>query len=87
MLNVTNNASAHMNQLLENANAPEDAALRFVIEGNTLGLKLDNERSGDTSFSHEEKTVLVLDEQVSQLLDDRTLDVEEGEQGEQLKLM
>lgn len=80
MLNVTENAAGHLAQILEQA--PEDAVVRFVPEGNSLALRLDNERPGDTTFAHGEKTVLALDSQVAEALSEKTLDVQPTPEGQ-----
>lgn len=85
MLNVTETAASHLSEML--SQAPEGVAIRFVPEANTLVPKLDNPRPGDAEFEHDGQTVLVLDSQVADTLDDKTLDVQAGEQGPQLVLM
>jgi Fe-S cluster assembly iron-binding protein IscA len=84
MLSVTENAAAHLAEMLNEA--PDEAAVRFVPQGNGLLPQLDSERPGDTKFTHDEKTVLVLDQQISELLADKTLDVKDMGQGPQLAL-
>jgi len=87
MLAVTEAAGAHMAQLLAEAEAPEDVALRFVHAERGLVVRLDNARPGDETFSHEGRTVLVLDEQVAQLLAENTLDVRDEGDGPRLTLV
>jgi hypothetical protein len=48
---------------------------------------LDNARPGDETFDYEGRTVLMLDAQVSQVLDDSTLDVEATDEGPKLILL
>jgi Fe-S cluster assembly iron-binding protein IscA len=86
MLTVTDAAAEHLSGLLDQAEAPEDVAVRFVLSEEGLGLELDNERPGDATFNHETRTVLVVDEMVNALLDNRTLDVESGDEGIALTL-
>jgi len=76
MLTVTEAASARLAEILKQEEFPEEAAIRFVREAGGLRLQSDNERPGDTTFQHEGRTVLLLDEQVSELLADETLDVD-----------
>lgn len=84
MLTVTDSAGALLSDML--SEAPDEAAVRFVPQGNGLAPKLDAERPGDATFTHDEKTVLVLDPQISELLADKTLDVQQTPQGPQLAL-
>ena len=86
MLTVTETAGAHLSQMLGQVNASEDMAVRVVVEEDGLALKLDSESDGDATFEHEGKTVLVLDGPVSELLDDKTLDVADDGEGPKLSL-
>ena len=87
MLTVTEAASAHLRRILDEAGQPEDVVARFVREGSKAALRADTVKSGDVTFEHEGQTVLVADEAVSEMLADRTLDVQETEDGPQIKLV
>ncbi|MFQ6048630.1 MAG: hypothetical protein ACE5K7_04630 [Phycisphaerae bacterium] len=87
MLAVTEAAGAHMAQMLSEAEAPADVAIRFILAGRGLTLRLDSPRPGDATFDHEGRTVLVLDEEVSKLLADNTLDVQDAGEGPRLTLV
>jgi len=78
MLTVTEAASAHLAELLEQQDVPEDIAIRFICEQEGVALRPDNQREGDTTFQHEGRTVLLLDAQASELLAGNTLDVEDA---------
>lgn len=86
MLTITEPASAHLRKLLDDANAPDEAAVRFIMGQQGLSLKMDNQQPGDQIFEHNGRTVLLLDDQLSNLLADRTLDVKETERGTMLAL-
>jgi Fe-S cluster assembly iron-binding protein IscA len=86
MLTVTQAASEHLAEMLDGANAPDEVAVRFVVEGNDLILRLDTARPGDATFDHEGRTVLLLEDGVSGLLDDSKLDVEDSDAGRKLTL-
>ncbi|UCD28480.1 MAG: hypothetical protein JSV03_15575 [Planctomycetota bacterium] len=86
MLTVTEPASAHLANMLVEAEAPEDVAVRFILQGKGLAMGLDREQPEDDSFDHQGKTVLLMDKQISELLTDKTLDVEDTEEGQQLSL-
>lgn len=82
MLTVTEAASAHLARMIKRQNGPENIALRIVYEGQSAALRQDSDRTGDTTFQHAGRTVLLLDAQVSELLAEDTLDLE----GTKLKL-
>ena len=87
MFIVTEAAGGYLTAVLDNANASEETAIRLVLEGNTLTPQLDNARPGDETFDHEGRMILMLDAQVSQVLDDSTLDIEATDEGPKLILL
>jgi hypothetical protein len=87
MFMMTETAGEYLTAVLDNANASEETAIRFVLEGNTLTPKLDNAGPGDEKFDYAGRMVLILDAQVSQALDDSTLDVEATDEGPKLILL
>ena len=83
MLSLSYTADERLDHMLADSEAPEDAVMRFVLDGNGFNLGIDTVRPGDTTFDHLEKVVLAIDEQVSKLLADRKLDVNiSGEKSE-----
>jgi Fe-S cluster assembly iron-binding protein IscA len=86
MLTMTEAAGAHLVDLLGEAEVPEDVAIRFVVEEEELTLRLDKECPGDEALSHEGKTVLLLDEEMSPMLSGKTLDIEPSDDGPKLTL-
>ena len=87
MLTVTEDARVHLAKVLDNADVPADAAVRFVAEDDKIKPKLDRIRSGDVMFEFAGKTVLALDEQMSLTLDDHILDVDDDSNGARLILL
>jgi hypothetical protein len=87
MFAITYEAGEYLTELLDNANVSEETAIRFVFEDNALTPRLDIGRPGDVSFDHEGRTVLVLDNHVSQAVSDHTLDVKTTDEGPQLVLL
>jgi len=87
MLMLTEAACGYLTTVLDNANAQDVTAVRFVLEENTLTPMLDNSRPGDETFDHNGRPVLLLDAQVSQVLADSTLDVQATEEGPRLVLL
>jgi Fe-S cluster assembly iron-binding protein IscA len=88
MFSITADAGAHLAQILAGADEPaeSDPVIRMVMGKDGLGLQLDSEKPGDTGYEYEGETVLVVDEQLLPMLEDRTLDLETSEQGESLTL-
>lgn len=84
MLTVTDAAAAHLDSML--SQAPDGAAVRFVLNGNHLEPRLDSSREGDTTYKHGERVVLLVEPQMSEVLSNRVLDAQAGEQGTQLTL-
>ena len=77
MLAVTEAARTRLAQLLGQEGVPEEAAVRLVHEGDGITMQSDAERPGDEVFQHSGRTVLVLDAQVSEMLSESTLDIDE----------
>ena len=75
MLHVTEAASGYLNDVLDRINAPSDSAVRIVAVPGGLKTTIDEERSGDQHYDHEGRKVLLLDPEVADRLDGRTLDV------------
>ena len=86
MLTVTESATAHLAEILDDADAAEGVAIRFVLDEEGLALTLDGFQEGDYTFSHGERLVLLLDDEASKLLTDQTLDVEDTEDGPELSI-
>ena len=79
MLTITEIASAYLAAMLAQAGAPEEVAVRFVPGENGVTMVSDEPQPDDTTFDHDGRTVLVLDEQISQLLADKTLDIQNAD--------
>ena len=86
MLTVTDPACQHLAKLLEDAEAPENAAARFVAGEEGLALQVDEPKQDDQEHQHQGKTVLLIDPEMAELLQDKTLDVRETEEGTALEL-
>ncbi len=84
MLNASDAACAFISEMLTSSEAPDESAVRIAIEEDQLSMKLDEEKPGDETFLHEGKTVLLVDAEMSQVLDGKMLDVEDTEEGPKL---
>ena len=87
MFAITDAAGEYLATLLDSAEASDDTAIRFVLEGSTLTPKMDSARPGDATFDHEDRTVLVLDVEVSEAFGEATLDVRPTDDGPKLVLL
>ncbi len=86
MFSITEAAGAHLAGLLERDEAPEDVFVRLEQKKDGLALRLGHAHPGDSTFAHEGRTVLLLDEELCQELADSTLDVEDTEAGPRLRV-
>jgi hypothetical protein len=86
MLTITDAAGSFITELLGEANAPDDVAIRFVAEEQGLVLRLDQKQDADSNYDHEGRTIVVLDSEMNEFLADRTLDVEPSDDGPKLSL-
>lgn len=87
MFAMTQAAGEFLSGVLERAELPEDAAIRFEIQGNSLISKVDKPRPGDAIFDHDGKKVLVMDDRVSQLLAESRLEVQPSPEGAKLVIV
>lgn len=76
MLNVTDNALEYLANLLDQQGADDSTVVRCTVQDGNLAIVPDNEQPGDVAFSHGERTVLVVEEELSQALDGREFDVQ-----------
>jgi hypothetical protein len=86
MPTVTDTAGAYMAQLLDEAEARDDIAIRLVLADTEIIPKMDHVRPGDTAFSFKGRTILVLDELVMQAMEGKTLDVQDADDGRKIVL-
>ena len=85
MVAITKAAGAYLTHVLEQDPVGQTVRLVFGLRG--LEPQPSAVLPGDTTFEHQGRTVLVLDEIMSQMLGDKTLDVEETEDGPRLRLL
>ncbi len=86
MLTITEAAGTHLQSILDKANAPDDAALRFVPGQQGLEITMDKPRENDQQLEHEGRIILLLDQQLAEELSKHTLDAKQTEQGPALTL-
>ncbi|MEZ6241675.1 MAG: hypothetical protein R3B57_01390 [Phycisphaerales bacterium] len=87
MLTVTDSARATLAGMLESNNAPEGVALRLApSQQGGLGLTPDKPVEADTTFDHDGRTVLCVQEELVGQLEGVVIDAEQGANGPQLAL-
>ena len=87
MLTVSDAACEHLVAVLDQMEeAPDGAAIRILTGPQGLNMAVDTPNDGDKTVEHDGRTVLVLDEAVCNLLDERTLDIQDTEQGKALAI-
>ena len=76
MLTVTKAAGGYLSNMLERNHAPPDSAVRILVKPEGLRTAIDQEHNGDTTFDHDGRKVLLLDQNAATVLSERTLDVD-----------
>jgi Fe-S cluster assembly iron-binding protein IscA len=84
MFSLTGAAKEHLCEVL--ASAPTEAAVRLSVQRKSLTPRMDMPREDDLTFQHQDRTVLVIEPQLAELLSERILDAQETEQGVKLVL-
>ncbi len=82
---ITKAAAAYLAHVREQDPIGQTVRLVFGLRG--LEPQPSVVLPGDTTFEHQGRTVLVFDETMFQMLRDKTLDVEETEDGHRLRLL
>ena len=86
MLTVTKPALERLFRKVTRRGVAEGMAMRFARQDARWTLLLDRESAGDRVFSHDGRTVLLLDEAVSEAMADMTLDTRKVGRRTRLKL-
>jgi Fe-S cluster assembly iron-binding protein IscA len=83
MLTVSETAGAYLATMLTEAETPaeKEVAMRIYLRDGHLAMNLDEPRTQDAKFDHQGVTVLVIEEELAQELDGKTLDVGSDEKG------
>ncbi len=86
MVTVTYTAGEHMAYTLSEHQVRDDVALRINWTKDGFEIQPDKIRPGDETFDHNGKVVLVLDQQTSQSLGNKTIDLTTDDDGSHLIL-
>ncbi len=86
MVTVTYTASEHVAYMLSVHQAGKDVVLRIKLTNGGIEMQPDMIRPGDETFDHNGKVVLGLDQRISQLLGNKTIDLMTDDAGSHLIL-
>ncbi len=86
MVTLTYTAGEHMAYMLSEHQVRDDIVLRIEVTKGDAEMHPDEIRPGDETFDHNGKVVLVLDQQTSQLLGNKTIDLMTDDDGSHLIL-
>ena len=87
MVTVTYTAAEHVAYTLSEQQVHDDVVLRIKVTKGGVEMQPDKIRPGDETFDHNGKVVLVLDQQTSQLVGNKTIDLMTDDDGSQLILI
>lgn len=88
MLTVTECAKQELKKALPDDATKPDLGLRLVVTGpGELSLVPDRERESDQVVEHEGSKVLIVDKELSDVLEGTTIDCEETNEGQRLVLV
>jgi len=86
MLTVTDEAKVFLKNLIDENNIPEEATIRLTPTAQGLGLAPDKTSDEDTTFEHDGRTVLAIAPPIATELDDKSLSIQQTEQGPALSI-
>jgi len=84
MVTVTYTAAEHMAYVLSENQVHDDVVVRIKWTEGGVEMQPDKIRPGDETFDHNGNVVLVLDQQTSQLLGNKTIDLMTDDDGSHL---
>ncbi|MEX2446697.1 MAG: hypothetical protein WD734_05090 [Dehalococcoidia bacterium] len=87
MLNVTPAAVEQLSEMLERTEAGDSQGIRLAENQGELGLRIDEPQEGDQVVAAGERTLLLIDPDLSSALDGATLDAVDMPEGPQLTLV
>jgi Fe-S cluster assembly iron-binding protein IscA len=87
MVTLTYTAGEHMAYMLSEHQNRDDVVVRIKLTKGDVEMQPDKIRPGDEAFDHNGRVVLVLDQQISQLLGNKTIDLMTDDDGSHLILI
>ena len=86
MLTVTDDAKVFLKDMIEKNEFPEDTTIRLVASAEGLGLSPDSTNEEDTTFEHDGRIVLAVATPIATQLADKSLSIDQTEQGPALAI-
>ncbi len=86
MVTLTYTAGERMAYMLSEHQDRDDVVMRIKLTKGDVEMQPDKIRPGDETFAHDGKVILVLDQQISQLLDNKTIDLMTDDDGSHLTI-
>ncbi|MFI4916962.1 MAG: hypothetical protein ACIAS6_10710 [Phycisphaerales bacterium JB060] len=86
MLTVTDEAKVYLKGLIDENTLPEDTTIRLAVSQEGLGLTPDKPNEEDTTFEHDGRVVLAVATPIATQLDDKSLSIDQTEQGPALSI-
>ncbi len=86
MLTVTDDAKSFLKELIDHNNLPEDTTIRLTATQEGLGLAPDTPSEQDTTFELEGRVVLTVADPIATQLADKSLSINQTEQGPTLAI-
>ncbi len=86
MVTLTYTAGERMAYMLSEHHDRDDVVMRIKLTKGDVAMQPDKIRPGDETFDHNGNVVLVLDQQTSQLLGNKTIDLMTDDDGSHLIL-
>ncbi len=86
MVTVTYSAAEHMAYMLSEHQVRDDVVLRIKLTQDGVEIQPDKIKPGDETSDHNGKVVLVLNQQTSQSLGNKTIDLTTDDDGSHLIL-
>jgi hypothetical protein len=87
MLAVTDRAGDYLVQVLNQSKIADDSIVRFVEDSGKVKVVIDQKQEGDVIITQDDKEIIALDEEVASSLGDRTVDLDEDDDGLKLILL
>ena len=86
MIQISEQAGAALLESLQASGVGPDQGMRLQEQGGQFALDVDRPTDSDHVLTHNEATVLIVDQQLSETLGDAVIDVQVGPSGPQLTI-
>jgi hypothetical protein len=87
MLSVTKRAGDYLAKALTESDLPDDVVFRIAGESGKMRVFIDKKKGGDVVFKKGTQEIIALDESLAVNLGNRTVDLEEDEEGYKLIML